>query len=93
MNSVVYEQHDGIARIRLCHGNKGNSLPQTTVDALFRAVRRARSDDVHVVVVSSEGRSSYFSGDVSAFAAAEDLSSSSTTSPKACTAWSASCIG
>jgi 2-(1,2-epoxy-1,2-dihydrophenyl)acetyl-CoA isomerase len=35
-------------------------------------VRRARADDVHVVVLSSEGRAFSVGGDVSAFAAAED---------------------
>ena len=72
MSTVRYEQHDGVARIRLCDPERGNPLSPQMVDALARAVRRARADDVHVVVLSSEGRAFSVGGDVSAFAAAED---------------------
>lgn len=72
MSLVSYEQRDGIARIRLCDGERGNPLNQAAVDELSRAVRRARADDVHVVVLSGEGRAFSFGGDVSAFGAAED---------------------
>jgi 2-(1,2-epoxy-1,2-dihydrophenyl)acetyl-CoA isomerase len=72
VTTVRYEQHDGVARIRLCDPERGNPLSPQTVDALARAVRRARADDVHVVVLSSEGRAFSVGGDVSAFAAAED---------------------
>lgn len=72
MNLVSYERHDGVARIRLSDGERGNPLNQAMVDALARAVRQARVDDVHVVVLSGEGRAFSFGGDVSAFAAAGD---------------------
>jgi 2-(1,2-epoxy-1,2-dihydrophenyl)acetyl-CoA isomerase len=72
VTTVRYEQHDGVARIRLCDPERGNPLSPQTVDALARAVRRARADDVHVVVLSSEGRAFSVGGGVSAFAAAED---------------------
>ena len=72
MSLVEYEQEDGVARIRLANGDRGNPLDQAAVDELARAVRRARADDVHVVVLSAEGRAFSVGGDVSAFAAAED---------------------
>jgi 2-(1,2-epoxy-1,2-dihydrophenyl)acetyl-CoA isomerase len=53
VTTVRYEQHDGVARIRLCDPERGNPLSPQTVDGLARAVRRARADDVHVVVLSS----------------------------------------
>jgi 2-(1,2-epoxy-1,2-dihydrophenyl)acetyl-CoA isomerase len=69
---VTYERRDGAARIRLVDGDRGNPLTQATVDCLARAVRRARAEDVHVVVLSAEGRAFCVGGDVSAFAAAGD---------------------
>lgn len=72
MSLVAYEQHDGVARIQLTNGNRGNPLDQAAVDELARAVRRARADDVHVVVLSAQGRAFSVGGDVLAFAAAED---------------------
>jgi 2-(1,2-epoxy-1,2-dihydrophenyl)acetyl-CoA isomerase len=73
VDTVTYEQAAGVARIRLCDGDRGNPLDQGTVDALARAVRRARADDVHVVVLSAEGRAFSVGGDVAAFAAAADV--------------------
>ena len=72
MSLVDYEHHDGVARIRLANGDRGNPPDQAAVDELARAVRRARADDVHVVVLSAGGRAFSVGGDVSAFAAAED---------------------
>jgi 2-(1,2-epoxy-1,2-dihydrophenyl)acetyl-CoA isomerase len=72
MSLVHYEQHDGVARIRLTNGDRGNPLNQAVVDELAQAVRRARADDVHVVVLSAEGRAFSVGGDVPAFASAED---------------------
>ena len=69
---VRYEQHDGVARIRLADPDRGNPLDPAAVTALARAVRRARADDAHVVVLSAEGRAFTVGGDVTAFAAAED---------------------
>jgi 2-(1,2-epoxy-1,2-dihydrophenyl)acetyl-CoA isomerase len=72
MSLVTYEAHDGVARIRLANGDRGNPLNQAAVDELASAVRRARTDDVHVVVLSALGRAFSVGGDISAFAAAED---------------------
>jgi 2-(1,2-epoxy-1,2-dihydrophenyl)acetyl-CoA isomerase len=73
VSAVSYQCHDGVVRIRLSDGDRGNPLNQATVDALARAVRRARADDTHVVVLSAEGRAFSVGGDVPAFAAAEDV--------------------
>ena len=72
MGLVDYAHHDRVARISLANGDRGNPLNQATVDELARAVRQARADDVHVVVLSAQGRAFSVGGDVSAFAAAED---------------------
>jgi 2-(1,2-epoxy-1,2-dihydrophenyl)acetyl-CoA isomerase len=72
MGLVDYAHHDRVARISLADGNRGNPLNQATVDELARAVRQARADDVHVVVLSAQGRAFSVGGDVSAFATAED---------------------
>ena len=72
MTAVAYEQRDGVGRIVLCNPERGNPLNGETVDELARAVRRARADDVHVVVLASEGRVFSVGGDVTAFAAADD---------------------
>lgn len=72
MSVIVYEQRDGIARITLQEGDRGNPLDQAAMSELARAVRRARADDVHIVVLSSKGRMFSVGGDVSAFAAAAD---------------------
>lgn len=71
--SITYTLDGRVARIRLADGERGNPLDQSTVDELRLAVRRARSDDAHVVVLSAEGRAFSFGGDVAAFAAAEDV--------------------
>lgn len=72
MSLVEYGQYDRVARIRLSNGDRGNPLNQAVVDELARAVRRARADDVHVVVLSAEGRSFSVGGEVAAFSSAED---------------------
>jgi 2-(1,2-epoxy-1,2-dihydrophenyl)acetyl-CoA isomerase len=73
MDTVEYEQRDGVARIRLADAERGNPLTPAMVQQLGRAVRRARADDVHVVVLSAAGRAFSVGGDVAAFAAAEDV--------------------
>lgn len=73
MNLVSYEQHDGVARIRLADPDRGNPMNQASVDALGVAVRRARTDDAHVVVLSAAGRCFSVGGDIAAFASAEDV--------------------
>lgn len=71
MTAVAYTQENRIARITL-RGEQGNPLDQATMSELAHAVRRARADDVHIVVLSSQGRAFSVGGDVSAFAAADD---------------------
>ncbi|WP_369253116.1 enoyl-CoA hydratase-related protein [Geodermatophilus amargosae] len=73
MTTVEYEQRNGVARIRLADAERGNPLTPSMVQELGRAVRRARADDVHVVVLSAAGGAFSVGGDVSAFAAAEDV--------------------
>ncbi|WP_290055939.1 enoyl-CoA hydratase-related protein [Amycolatopsis solani] len=73
MSTVAYALDGRVARIRLADAARGNSLTMSTVDELGRAVRRARADEAHVVVLSAEGRAFSVGGDVSAFAAAGDV--------------------
>jgi 2-(1,2-epoxy-1,2-dihydrophenyl)acetyl-CoA isomerase len=73
VNPVGYACQRRVARIRLAGGAHGNALDQSTVDALAAALRQARADDAHVVVLDADGPSFSVGGDVSAFAAAEDV--------------------
>jgi 2-(1,2-epoxy-1,2-dihydrophenyl)acetyl-CoA isomerase len=70
--SVRYEQADGVATLTLCRPDRGNALDLRAVDALASAVRRARRDDVHVVVLRAEGHCFCVGGALDAFAAASD---------------------
>jgi len=72
MSPVAYEFGDGVARIRLSNGDRGNPLDQAMVDALADAVRQARADDAHVVLLSAAGKAFSFGGDVAAFGSAAD---------------------
>ncbi|KAA9151853.1 enoyl-CoA hydratase [Amycolatopsis acidicola] len=72
MSLVDYRCSNGIARIRLDDGARGNPIDQAMVDALADAVRQARADDAHVVVLTAAGKAFSVGGDVSAFAAADD---------------------
>lgn len=72
MGGVIYEHDDGVVRIRLADADRGNPLNHRTVEELAEAVRRARHDDAHVVVLSAEGRAFCVGGDVAAFSAAAD---------------------
>ena len=72
MTLVDYQERDKVGEIRLDAADRGNSLTQQVVDELAAAVRRARADDVHVVVLSSTGRAFCVGGDVAAFGAAAD---------------------
>ncbi|RJQ81631.1 enoyl-CoA hydratase/isomerase family protein [Amycolatopsis panacis] len=72
MSPVTYTLDGRVARIRLT-GERGNPLTQSTVDILHSAVRQARRDKAHVVVLSAEGKAFSVGGDVSVFAGAEDV--------------------
>lgn len=73
MGLVTYDHRDRVARITLADGARGNPITRPLVEALADAVRRARADDAHVVVLAGAGRAFSFGGDVSAFAAADDI--------------------
>lgn len=73
MSPVTYTLDGRVARIRLSDGDRGNPIHQSSVDELGLAVRQARSDHAHVVVLSADGRAFSVGGDVAAFAAAEDV--------------------
>jgi 2-(1,2-epoxy-1,2-dihydrophenyl)acetyl-CoA isomerase len=73
MSTVTYTFDGRVARIRLSDGDRGNAFNPSTADELGLAVRRARSDDAHVVVLSAEGRAFSVGGDVTAFAEADDI--------------------
>ncbi len=72
MTLVSYTCRDAVARITLSDGDRGNALRQSTVDELTAAVRQARADDAHVVVLAGQGRAFCVGGDVAEFAAAPD---------------------
>lgn len=72
-NQVTYEQRDRVAYIRLADPERGNPINQPMVKQLGVAVRRARADDVHVVVLSSNGRVFSFGGDLQAFSATDNV--------------------
>ena len=72
MSVIRYQYDGGAARITLTAAARGNPLDPQLAAELLRAVRRARSDDAHVVLLRSEGRAFSVGGDVGAFAAADD---------------------
>ena len=72
MSLIRYQYDGGAARITLTAADRGNSIDPQLAAELLQAVRRARADDAHVVLLRSEGRSFSVGGDVGAFAAAED---------------------
>lgn len=73
MSQVSYEQRDRVAYIQFSDPDRGNPINQSFVDELGIAIRQARTDDVHVVVLSSAGRAFSFGGDIQAFAATDDV--------------------
>lgn len=70
---VTYAYADGVARITLTDGDRGNPVDLASVAALTDAVLRARRDDARVVVLAAEGRFFSVGGDLSAFAGADDV--------------------
>ncbi|GAA3528650.1 enoyl-CoA hydratase-related protein [Amycolatopsis ultiminotia] len=72
MSLVDYSFADAVARIRLNDAARGNPLNQAILDALADAVRRARADDAHVVVLTAAGKAFSVGGDVAAFGATDD---------------------
>ena len=72
MSLIRYELAGGAARITLTAPDRGNPLDPEMAGELQRAVRRARADDVRVVLLRGAGRPFSFGGDVGVFAAADD---------------------
>jgi 2-(1,2-epoxy-1,2-dihydrophenyl)acetyl-CoA isomerase len=71
--TVSYSCAEGIARITLDDGDRGNPIHHGTVAALHDAVRRSRTDGARVVVLASTGRFFSVGGDIAGFGAAEDV--------------------
>ncbi|MEV5649523.1 enoyl-CoA hydratase-related protein [Nocardia sp. NPDC052254] len=73
MGTVGYALRDHVAHIGLAGAAGTNPIDQSLVDSLGDAVRRARADDAHVVVIEGSERAFSVGGDVAAFAAARDI--------------------
>lgn len=72
MSVVRYAFAAGLARITLDAPDRGNPVDAAMSAEILGSVRRARSDDARVVLLSSSGRMFTVGGDVAGFAAAED---------------------
>lgn len=70
---VRYEYADGIARITLADGDRGNPVHHGSVAQLHDAVRAADRDGARVIVLAAEGRFFSVGGDLGAFADADDV--------------------
>lgn len=70
---VRYEYADGVARITLADGERGNPIHHRSVAQLHEAVRSADRDGARVVVLAAEGRFFSVGGDLGAFAGAPDV--------------------
>lgn len=71
---VRYEYADGVARITLADGDRGNPINMASVADLHAAVRAATRDGARVIVLAAEGRFFSVGGDLGSFAGAEDPS-------------------
>ncbi|WP_221176393.1 enoyl-CoA hydratase/isomerase family protein [Nocardioides marmorisolisilvae] len=71
---VSYAFSDGIARITLDDGDRGNPIHPDSVAALRDAVRRSGTDGARVILLSATGRFFSVGGDIAKFGAAEDIS-------------------
>jgi len=74
MTFIRYEYADGLARITLADGERGNPLHIASAAELFGAVRQASSDRARVILLRAEGRFFSVGGDLAAFAEAPDRS-------------------
>ncbi len=70
---VSYEFADGIARITLIDGDRGNPIHGAGIADLHAAVRRAAADEARVILLAATGRFFCVGGDISGFGNAEDL--------------------
>lgn len=72
MSAISYRHDDGTARITLVAAEAGNPFTPAMAEELGAAVRQARQDDAHVIVLTAEGPAFSVGGDVRAFAEAKD---------------------
>ena len=70
---VGYAFEDGVARIVLADGARGNPVDMAQMEALLRAVRRAHDDRAKVILLSATGRYFCVGGDLKAFGRASSL--------------------
>ncbi|HEX4190276.1 MAG TPA: enoyl-CoA hydratase/isomerase family protein [Marmoricola sp.] len=70
---VSYSLADGVARITLVDGDRGNPIHSAQIAELQAAVRQAGVDEARVILLSSTGRFFCVGGDVGAFAAQDDI--------------------
>ncbi len=70
---VSYAHADGVARITLVDGDRGNPVHLDQVTELHDAVRRAHADGARVILLSSTGRFFSVGGDLAAFGEQEDV--------------------
>ena len=73
--TVSYSFADGVARITLDDGDRGNPIHQDSVGLLRAAVRRSGADRARVILLTASGRFFSVGGDISRFGAAEDIGS------------------
>ena len=73
--SVSYSFANGIARITLDDGDRGNPIHRDSVGQLRAAVRRSGADRARVILLTATGRFFSVGGDISGFGAAEDIGS------------------
>ncbi len=72
---VRYQYADGVARITLADGDRGNPINLASVSELHAAVRQAGRDAARVIVLAAEGRFFSVGGDLGAFAGSDDVAS------------------
>lgn len=75
MTYVSYEHADGIARVTLADGDRGNPIHLDQIAELGTAVRRAGSENARVIVLAATGRFFSVGGDIGAFATKDDIAS------------------
>jgi len=71
--TIEYTQADGVARIVMTDGDRGNSINGRSAADLFAAVRRANAEGARVIVLSATGRFFCVGGDLVAFAGAPSM--------------------
>lgn len=69
-NLVEYHASDGVARITLSDGDRGNPISAALGRQLLGAVRRAHADSARVIVLAARGRFFSVGGDLAALHAA-----------------------